>query len=99
MNAAKPTNKCRIKVARIEAIGLRAQERHVCVTFQIDRRPISFQVPLLLRLNDFDDTEMVQVARNVLYRLFVELSSQSKKWKLSANDVKRLSGLSMRVKR
>jgi hypothetical protein len=98
MIAAKQTNKCKIKVARIEVIGQHAQERHVCVTFQIDRRSISFQVPLRLRLNDFDDTEMVQVARNALYRLFAELSSQSQKWKLSANDVKRLSGLSMRAK-
>jgi len=54
MIAARRTSKCKIKVARIEAIGQHAQERHVCVTFQIDRRPISFQVPLLLRLDDFE---------------------------------------------
>jgi hypothetical protein len=91
-------NKFKIKVARIETTGQHAQERHVCVTFQLDRRPISFQVPVHLRLEDFDDTEMVQVAKNALHRIFAELSSQSQKWRLTANDVKRLSGLSMRVK-
>ena len=91
-------NKFKIKVARIEASYEHQQERQVCVTFQLDRRQTSFQVPVLLKCDDFDDTEMVQAARNALHRIFAELSTQSKQWRLSANDVKRLSGLSMRAR-
>jgi hypothetical protein len=91
-------NKFKIKVARIETTGRDEQERQVCVTFQLDRRPISFQVPVVLSLKDFDDTEMVQAARNALHRIFAELASQSRKWKLTANDLKQLSDLSMRLK-
>ncbi len=89
-------NKFKIKVARIETTGRGEQERQVCVTFQLDRRPISFKVPVLLSLKDFDDTEMVQAARNALHGIFAELASQSRKWKLTANGLKQLSDLSMR---
>jgi len=91
-------NKFKIKVARIETTKLDKQEGQVCVTFQLDRRPLSFQVPILLRFKDFDDTEMVQAARNALHRIFAELSSQSRKWKLTATELKQLSRLSMRVR-
>jgi hypothetical protein len=90
--------KFKIKVGRIEATGRNKQEGQACVTFQLDRRPTSFQVPVLLSFKDFDDTEMVQAARNALHRIFAELSSQSRKWKLTTNDLKRLSSLSMRIK-
>jgi hypothetical protein len=91
-------NKFKIKVSRIEANGEHEQETQVCVTFQLDRPHTSFQVPVLVRLDEFDDTEMVQAARNALHRIFAELSSQSKSWRLTANDMKRLSGLSMRAR-
>jgi hypothetical protein len=91
-------NKFKIKVARIETTGRNEQERQVRVTFQLDRRPISFQVPVLLSLKDFDDTETVQAARNALHRIFAELASQSRQWKLTANDLKQLSDISMRLK-
>jgi hypothetical protein len=91
-------NKFRIKVARIEANGEQEQERQVCVTFQLDRRTTSFQVPILLRYDQFDDTEMIQAARNALHRIFAELSTQSQKWRLTENHVKRLSRLSMRAR-
>jgi hypothetical protein len=90
--------KFKIKVARIETTGRDEGERQVCATFQLDRRPISFQVPVLLSFKDFDDTEMVQAARNALHRIFAELGLQSRKWKLTANDLKQLSDLSMRLK-
>jgi len=95
--ADRQMNKFKIKVARMETTGRDEQERQVCVTFQLDRRGISFQVPVLLSLKEFDDTEMVQAARNALHRIFVELASQSRKWKLSAKDLKRLSDVSMRL--
>jgi hypothetical protein len=91
-------NKFKIKVARIETTGRDEQNEQVCVTFQLDRRLTSFQVPVLLGINDFDDTEMVQAARNAIHLIFAELASQSLEWKLTANDVKQLSSISMRPK-
>jgi hypothetical protein len=91
-------NKFRIKVARIERTGRGEQDGQVCVTFQLDRRLTGFQVPVLLSIKDFDDTEMVEAARNALHLIFSELASQSLKWKLTANDLKQLSSVSMRTK-
>jgi hypothetical protein len=90
--------KFNIKVARIETAGRGKQDRRVCVTFQVDRGATSFQVPILLNVRDFDDTEMVQAARNALHRIFAELASQSQNWKLTAKDLKRLSSMSLRPK-
>jgi hypothetical protein len=58
-------------------------------------RATRFQVPIVLSISDFDDTEMVQAARSALHRTFSELASQSKKWKLTANDLKQLSSMSV----
>jgi hypothetical protein len=91
-------DKFKIKVARIETTGRGQQDGQVCVTFQLDRRLSSFQVPVLVSIRDFDDTEMVQAARSALHRMFAELASQSLKWKLTANDLKQLSGISLRPK-
>ena len=91
-------DKFKIKVARIETTGRREQDRQVRVTFQLDRRLTSFQVPIVLSIREFDDTEMVQAARNALHRMFAELASQSLRWKLSAKDLKQLSDKSLRPK-
>jgi hypothetical protein len=45
---------------------------------------------------DFDDTEVVQAARNSLYRMFEELANQSKVWELSAAELERLSKMNLR---
>jgi hypothetical protein len=52
--------KFRITVARIEVDARGKQDAQVRITFRIDRAPISFHIPILLRIRDFDDTEMVQ---------------------------------------
>ena len=87
--------KYNIKVTRIEAVSV----AQVCVTFQINHGPIAFQVPIALNVGDFDDTEMVEAARNTLHRTFVELAVQSKGWKRSADGMRQLSKMSMRPKR
>jgi hypothetical protein len=91
-------NKFKIKVARIETTGQVERNQRVCVTFQLDRRLTSFQVPVLLSINEFDDTEMVQAARNALHLIFADAALQSLKWKLTANDLEQLSSISMRPK-
>jgi hypothetical protein len=85
--------KSKIKVARIEAA---AGSRTVCITFQIERGAVRFQVPIRLSVSDYDDTEMVQAARSTLHRTFVELAAQSQDWRLSAKDMQQLSSMSLR---
>lgn len=57
-----------------------------------------FQVPIVVNMSDFDVTEMVQAAHNVLYRTFRELASQSKEWILFAQEVQKLSKVILRSK-
>jgi hypothetical protein len=91
-------SKFKITVARIEIDARGKRNQQVRITFQIDRAPISFLVPILLNIGDFDDTEMVQAARSALHRTFVELAAQSQKWKLTAQDLRQLSSMSLRPK-
>ena len=91
-------SKFEITVARIEVDARGKRNEQVRITFQIDRAPISFLVPILLNIGDFDDTEMVQAARSALHRTFVELAAQSQKWKLTAQDLRQLSSMSLRPK-
>jgi hypothetical protein len=90
--------KFKIKLARIEAVAGAERNPQVCITFQVDRERISFQVPIFLSIGDFDDTEMVRAARSALHRVFVELAGQSRSGKLSAKDLQQLSKGSSRPK-
>ena len=90
--------KFKIKVARIERSGRGKQDGQVRITFQIDRGPVNFQVPIVLSTKDFDDTEMVQAARSGLHRTFAALATQSQNWKLRAKDLQHLSRMSLRPK-
>ena len=53
-------SKFKITVARIEVAARREHDAQVRITFQVDRAPLSFQLPILLSIKDFDDTEMVR---------------------------------------
>jgi hypothetical protein len=86
----------KITVARIEMAAPSELEAQVCVTFQVERTPISFQIPVFLSARDFDDTEMVQVARNALHRTFMELAAASVDWELPTAELQRLSNLNLR---
>jgi hypothetical protein len=90
--------KFKITLARIEESAADGKDSQVRVTFQIDRGPTRFQVPILLNTEDFDDTEMVQAARNVLHRTFVDLAAQTQEWKLTAQELRQLSSMSLRPK-
>jgi hypothetical protein len=89
-------SKFRIRVARIEGGTGSRTDPHVCITFQIKRADVNFQVPIRLSISAYDDTEMVQVARNALHRTFVELAAQSRDWRLSATALRKLSRMSVR---
>jgi len=85
----------KIKLARIEAVD-GAQGKQVCAVFHIERGPTGFHVPIYLQGRDFDDTEVVQAAKNSLYRMFVELANQSEVWELSPAELERLSKMNLR---
>jgi hypothetical protein len=89
--------KFRIKMARIETErrGGRDDDQ-VRITFQIERGALRFHLPIQLSATDYDDTEIVQAARAILHRTFVELAAQSLNWERSAMDLQRLSGMSRR---
>lgn len=88
--------KFRITVARIEIAARIGPKERVCVTFQVERAPISFQIPVFLSSHDFDDTEMIRVARNILHRTFTELAAASEDWELTPTELQRLSDLNAR---
>ena len=98
-----------IAVARIEEITADGRDSQVRVTFHIDCGPIRFQIPIdcgpirfqipiFLNMTDFDDTEMVQAARDVLHRIFVDLAAQTQEWKLTVEELQQLSSMSSRPK-
>lgn len=86
----------KIKLARIEVFEESEQGRQVCAVFQIERGPIGFHIPIYLQGHDFDDTEVVQAARNSLYRILAGLANQSKVWELSPTELERLSKMNLR---
>ena len=75
-------NKFNISLARIEVTIPGLEDGQVRITFQIERPRIKFQVPIVVNMCDFDDTEMVQAGHNVLNQTFLEPASQSKEWVL-----------------
>lgn len=86
----------KIKVARIEAVAPNTKSDRVRITFQVEHNQLVFQIPILIEMKEFDDTEMVQVARNELHRTFGELATQTAKWTLSVEDIQRLSSINLR---
>jgi hypothetical protein len=97
-NSGGYVNRFKISMARIEVTVPGLKHGQVRITFQVERPNIFFQVPIVVNMSDFDDTEMVQAAHNVLHQTFRELASQSKEWILSAQEVQQLSKLSLRSK-
>jgi hypothetical protein len=88
--------KYKITLARIEIAEPNSANGEVRLTFQIDRSPLSFQVPIILNMRDFDDTEMVEAARDALHSTFAELTAQTENWRLTAKDLQKLSNISLR---
>ena len=89
-------SKFRVKVARMEAVRGRRPDTQVRITFEIKNGPALFQVPIQLKVSDYDDTEMIQAARSALHRMLVDLSHQTLQWKLSATELRLLSDMSSR---
>ena len=86
----------KITLARIEEVEEGEQGKQICAVFHIERGLIRFHVPIYMRASDFDNSEMVQAAKNSLHRMFIKLAKQSKVWELSPAELKRLSKISLR---
>ena len=79
--------KYKFTLARLEVIDPSA-DRLVRATFSIKGQQTSFHLPITVEMKDFDDTEIVQAARDSLHRLFAELSVESRRWKLTPQERK-----------
>ena len=91
-------SKYKITVARIEAAAHGRQDAQVRITFQVDHAPISFQVPILLRVRDFDDTEMVQAGTKCPASDVRRARGSKPKIEVDAHDLQQLSKMSLRPK-
>jgi hypothetical protein len=85
-----------IKIARIERMAGSAAGDEVCLTFRFERGAVGFDLPVFLKAVEFDDTEMVQVARSRLSEIFLQLADQCDGWKLSDEALKDLAELNLR---
>jgi hypothetical protein len=88
--------KFKIKVSRIEMVAGARGDQEVCITFDFERPPIVFQIPLFLKHKDFDDTEMIRAARNTLHGIFIDLARQSESWSLTSAELEELVNLNLR---
>ena len=89
--------KFKIKVARIEKTATSPAGDDICLTFRFERGPIGFDLPVDLKSSEFDDTEIVQVARSRLSEIFRQLAAQSESWKLSHEALSVLAKLNRRA--
>jgi len=59
-------DKFKIRVARIEMISPNERGEDIGLTFQFESHQTSFALPIFLNSCEFDDTEIVKVARSKL---------------------------------
>jgi hypothetical protein len=83
-------NDFKIVVSRVETVAPLEQMKEVCVTFKFERDRVVFQVPICLRHKDFDDTEMIRAARNMLHTIVSDLAKQCKSWSLTSTELREL---------
>ncbi|MET4726174.1 hypothetical protein ABIF63_010280 [Bradyrhizobium japonicum] len=88
--------KFKIMVARIEMISPNERGEDIRLTFQFESRQTSFALPIFLNSCEFDDTEIVEVARSKLHDVFWQLCSQCEDWQLSDAERRELAKINVR---
>lgn len=88
----------KITLARIEMISPNERGEDMGLTFRVDRDQTSFTLPIFLNSREFDDTEMVKVARSKLHDAFKQLYNQCEDWQLSDDERRELARLNVRPK-
>ena len=87
----------RIKVARVEMISPNETGRgDVRLTFQFEGRQTAFTLPIFLNSREFDDTEIVKIARSKLHGVFSQLSGQCENWQLTDEESRELARINLR---
>lgn len=86
----------KIKVARIEMISPNERGEDVRLTFQFEGCQTTFTLPIFLDSREFDDTEIVKVARSKLHGVFSQLSSQCENWQLTDEEHRELARINLR---
>ena len=86
----------KIKVARIEMISPNERGEDVSLTFQFEGRESMFTLPIFLNSCEFDDTEIVKVARSKLHDVFWQLCSQCENWQLTDEECRELARINVR---
>ncbi|MFB9269258.1 hypothetical protein ACFFWD_40160 [Bradyrhizobium erythrophlei] len=64
--------------------------------FQFEGHQINFALPIFLNSCEFDDTEIVKVARSRLHDVFRQLCSQCEDWQLSDDERRELARINVR---
>jgi hypothetical protein len=85
-----------IRVARIEMISPNELGEDIRLTFQLESGEIAFDLPILLKSCEFDDTEIVRVARSRLHDVFWQLCSQCEHWQLTDGERCELARINVR---
>jgi hypothetical protein len=85
-----------IKIARIEVIPPNERTEDIRLTFQFDSSQTSFALPIFLRSCEFDDTEIVKVARSKLHDVFWQLCGQCEDWQMTDDERRELASISVR---
>lgn len=86
----------KITLARIEMISPNERVEDMGLTFRFERDQTSFTLPIFLNSREFDDTEMVKVARSKLHDVFEQLFTQCEDWQLSDAERRELARLNVR---
>jgi hypothetical protein len=86
----------KIRVARIEMMSPNERGEDVRLTFQFEGRQTTFTLPIFLYSREFDDSEIVKVARSKLHGVFSRLSSQCENWQLTDEERRELARINLR---
>lgn len=89
-------NAFKIKIVRIEMISPNERGEDIRLTFQFESRQTSFALPIFLKSCEFDDTEVVRIARSKLHGVFWQLCSQCEDWQLTDDERRELARISVR---
>src|SRR4051794_17211200 len=79
--------KFKIRVARMEMVSPNERGEDIRLTFQFESHKTSFALPIFLNSCEFEDTEIVKIARSKLHDVFRHLGSQCEDWQVSGPSV------------
>jgi hypothetical protein len=86
----------KIRVSRVEMISPNERGEDIRVTFHFESHQTSFALPIFLNSFEYDDTEVVEVARGKLHEVFWQLCSQCENWQLSDDERRELAKINVR---